>query len=105
LYRRWETKRRLLVDTPHAAVARAGVYYNAVLAGASWLCSSLFSFNDDGKNLSPLPLSPEHLWDHLLYCSSIVGSKRRSFINFSEISDGLLINAPTLAYLMEQCKV
>jgi hypothetical protein len=86
--------------TPHASVARAdGIL---VQSWGSWC----FNFNADGKVIVALARSREHLLEISdvvlrLLAASVVHSV---FLLQSSSHDGALINAPTLAYLMEQCQ-
>jgi hypothetical protein len=91
--------------TPHTAVVREGdrgvVKAWGQLHGSCGFCCSA-----DGKDIIALARSPEHLLEicdvvfRLLAVSvvhSVILSTRNSL-------DGALINAPSLAYLMEQCQ-
>jgi hypothetical protein len=90
--------------TPHAAFARTGG-----LAVYLWMhlddsCRS--SFSVDGEEIVALAHSPEHL---LEICDAVLRLLAVSVVHsviLGEWSypDGVLINAPTLAYLMEQCQ-
>jgi hypothetical protein len=96
----------LLWLTPHAAVARDDgpmmEYWGSCLDESIKL-----SFSADGEDIVALARSPEHL---LEICDVIlrllVASVVHSVIlgSISSSSDTALINAPTLAYLMEQCE-
>jgi hypothetical protein len=89
--------------TPHAAVARKG--------GRAASCFDhvphcyRFSFNVDGKYVVALALSPEHL---LEICDIVVRLLAVSVAQSVCLSHwrtlDVFINAPTLAYLMEQCQ-
>jgi hypothetical protein len=86
--------------TPHASVAREG----GILV-QSW-GSCCFNFNADGKEIVVLARSPEHLLEICdvvlrLLAASVVHSV---ILHIYGSRDGALINAPTLAYLMEQCQ-
>jgi hypothetical protein len=90
--------------TPHAAVAPADG-----LADKIHDCiedGSTFTFNADGKGIVALARSPEHLLEICdivlrLLAMSVVHSV---ILDVSISLDGEFINAPTLAYLMEQCQ-
>jgi hypothetical protein len=95
--------------TPHAAVFR-----KSDRMFRSWLElgeSCRFSFIADGKDIMAVALSPEHLLEicdvvlRLLATSGVHSLILHSWINrlIFRDGDGVLINAPTLAYLMEQC--
>jgi hypothetical protein len=90
--------------TPHAAVAREGE--RAVHSWRQVDESCRFRFNADGKIIHAFALSPEHLLEicHVvvrLLAESVVHSVR---LDNRRFFDGVLINAPVLAYLMEQCQ-
>jgi hypothetical protein len=95
--------------TPHAAVAR-----NGGRAACAWNhleeTTYRLSFNADGKDLNAFARSSEHLSEHLseicdvvvrLLAVSVVHSLRLTIWSSHE---GAFMNAPTLAYLMEQCQ-
>jgi hypothetical protein len=90
--------------TPHAAVARAGrkvVNYWGELEGSCRFC-----FSADEKCRVALARSPEHL---LEICDVVLRLLAASVVHSVILHkygsrDGALINAPTLAYLMEQCQ-
>jgi hypothetical protein len=90
--------------TPRAAVAREG--QRAVHSWRQVDESCRYSFNADGKVIHAFALSPEHLLEicHVvvrLLAVSVVHSVR---LDNRRFFDGVLINAPVLAYLMEQCQ-
>jgi hypothetical protein len=90
--------------TPHAAVGREG-------SGAGYFSryldeSCLFNFSADGKQLVAWARSTEHL---LEICDVVVRLLAASVVHSVSLTtcssrDDVLINAPTLAYLMEQCQ-
>jgi hypothetical protein len=90
--------------TPQAALVRRGggaVNYLRQLAE-----SYRFYFNADGKDIFALARSPGHL---LEICDVVVRLLAASVVHSVSLHslsarDGALINAPTLAYLMEQCQ-
>jgi hypothetical protein len=89
--------------TPRAAIARGS-------DKTFWIeldSSCRFSFSADGKDMFAFARSPEHLLEICdivlrLLASSVVHSLILHSWSFRD-GDGALINAPTLAYLMEQC--
>jgi hypothetical protein len=91
--------------TPHASVARAGgrgEYFSSQLDE-----SCRFYFSADGKQLGALARSPEYLLEicnviFRLLAASVVHSVILHNANWRSPA-GVSINAPTLAYLMEQC--
>jgi hypothetical protein len=90
--------------TPHTAVVRR----NGIAANAwSQLDESCgFRFTADGKELIAMALSPEHLLEICdfvlrLLALSVVHSL---LIDIWSSTDSAMINATTLAYLMEQCQ-
>jgi hypothetical protein len=91
--------------TPRAAVAREdgrGVYCWRQLDG-----SCRFGFNADGKDIVALARSPEHLLDICdVVLRLLAASVVHSIILYKKWSrrDDALLNAPSLAYLMEQCQ-
>jgi hypothetical protein len=106
LYAMLESGNAVLWLTPHAAVVR--------LAGrveySWWQCR--FFFSADGKGMVALSHFPEHLLkicDVLLrvlaasVVHSVILTESNSLLNESNSLHGL-INAPSLAYLMEQCQ-
>jgi hypothetical protein len=87
--------------TPHAAVARKGGGAHSFGRG-----SCRFFFSVDGNEIVALARSPEHL---LEICDVVVRLLAASVVHSVILEkwssrDGVLINAPTLAYLMEQCQ-
>jgi hypothetical protein len=90
--------------TPHAAVARAsrgGEYSWGQLDE-----SCMFSIFADGKQIVASARSTEHL---LEICDVVVRLLAASVVHSVVLDnwgsrDGVLINAPTLAYLMEHCQ-
>jgi hypothetical protein len=85
---------------PHTAVAREG---GSVMYG---MLSYRLRFTVDGKDIVALARSREHL---LEICDVVLRLLAASVIHSVILdswfhSDGALINAPTLAYLMEQCQ-
>jgi hypothetical protein len=92
--------------TPNATVAReAG---SAMIAWAHLDESYRFFFNVDGIDIYAVALSPEYLLEicdivaRLLAVSVVHSVKLEKWIR--DETDVPLINAPTLAYLMEQCQ-
>jgi hypothetical protein len=90
--------------TQHTAVAREG--RQGVHSWGELQGSCRFSFSADGKEIVALARSPEHLLDICdvvlrLLAASVVHSV---ILDEWSFHDGALINAPTLAYLMEQCQ-
>jgi hypothetical protein len=93
--------------TPHVAVARVVVNDARVLQ--LWRNSDercLYSFNVDGKCIDALALSPEHI---LEICDVVLrllaASVAHSVILHKwSVRDVALINATSLAYLMERCQ-
>jgi hypothetical protein len=88
--------------TPHTAVARDG---NSDRLMDAWDSAYRFCFSVDGKDVSALALSSEHLLEICdfvlrLLAVSVVHSVRLNNWSIPE----LCINVPTLAYLMEQCQ-
>jgi hypothetical protein len=90
--------------TPHSAVGRESkgvVHYWTQLDG-----SCRFSFSADGTEIFALARSPERL---LEICDVVLRLLARSVLHsvilhsWATLSSGILINAPTLANLMEQC--
>jgi hypothetical protein len=90
--------------TPHAVVVRENGKGMCYWMQMDHKCR--FSFNVDGKQIYALARSPEHL----LEISDVVLRLLAASAVHSVILDkwnspnGALINAPTLAYLMEQCQ-
>jgi hypothetical protein len=90
--------------TPHAAFTREGgrlVRYWWELDGTSH-----FHFDAEGKEIFALARSPEHLLEICdvvlrLLATSVVHSV---ILNKWSFRDDRRVNAPTLAYLMEQCQ-
>jgi hypothetical protein len=90
--------------TPHAAVARQ--VGSAVNAWEQLDESYHFSFTADGKEINAFAFSPEHLLEICdvvlrLLAVSVIQSVRLFDYNALEYT---FINAPTLAFLMEQCQ-
>jgi hypothetical protein len=90
--------------TPHAAVVRDHV--EAVYAWSQLDESCGFRFSVDGKDIVVVALSPEHL---LEICDIVLRLLAVSVVHSVIIDecfcdDAALINAPALAYLMEQCQ-
>jgi hypothetical protein len=90
--------------TPHAAVSIGGI--SAMDSWDQLNESYRFYFSADGKEIVGLSRSPEHLLEICdivlrLLAVSIVHSVILKKWNYS---DGAFVNAPTLAYLMEQCQ-
>jgi hypothetical protein len=84
--------------TPHAFIARKG-------SSRSYSSTFCFTFNADTKGIVAFSRSPEHLLEICdvvvrLLAASVVHSVH---LNWNDIAVGL-INAPTLAYLLEQCQ-
>jgi hypothetical protein len=89
--------------TPHTAVARSGGRLVSAWDKINESCR--FCFSVDGKDVSALTLSSEHLSEICdivlrLLAVSVVHSIRLTNLS----STDLCINAPTLAYLMEKCQ-
>jgi hypothetical protein len=88
--------------TPHASGTR-----NGGVAVDAWLQlhgSCCFSFNADGKDVTAFARSSEHL---LEICEIVVRLLAVSVVHSVILQNGLrdvFINAPALAYLMEQCQ-
>jgi hypothetical protein len=105
LYAMLGNEKAVVWMTPHAAVMPVGG-----IGMKGWIlldgsCRSYF-LKTDGKELFVLAHSPEHLseiCDILLriLAASVVHSV---YLEMFDQGRGLLINAPTLAYLMEQCQ-
>jgi hypothetical protein len=90
--------------TPNATVAREGG--SAMIAWAHLDESYRFFFNVDGIDIYAVALSPEYLLEicdivFRLLAVSVVHSVK--LVKMSRFDDPF-INAPTLAYLMEQCQ-
>jgi hypothetical protein len=90
--------------TPHAAVAKGEIVERVVL---SWMRLNQpyhFCFRADGKDIVALACSSEHLSE---ICDVVLRLLARSVVHSVYLqewrSHGALINAPTLAYLMEHC--
>jgi hypothetical protein len=107
LYAKLGNRETIAWLTPHAAVGRVSdrvVYHWGHLDESS--CS--FCFTADGKEMFALARSPEHLLDicdvvlRLLAASVVHSILLNKFSD--EDNEDTLINAPTLAYLMEQCQ-
>jgi hypothetical protein len=91
--------------TPHAAVARASMRLLVCWGQLNNSCRFRIS-TDDGNHIYAWARSPEHLLDICdvvlrLLAASVVHSVH---IHKLDSHGGLLINAPTLAYLMGQCQ-
>jgi hypothetical protein len=90
--------------TPHAAVARESKRVVNCWLELNQPC--YFSFSADGKDIVALARSPKHL---LEICDVVLRLIARSVVqsvilhSWSNLGSGALINAPTLANLMEQC--
>jgi hypothetical protein len=90
--------------TPYAAVVRN--YERAMRYWKELDDSYHLSFSTDAKVIIALARSPEHLSE---LCDVVVrllalGVVESVCLNNSNYLDGAFINAPTLAYLMEQCQ-
>jgi hypothetical protein len=90
--------------TPHAAVARKDG--SAMYAWEQLDDFSCFRFRADGKSFFALARSSEHLLDIV---DVVVRLLTLSIVQSVSLTDGyslerVFINAPTLAYLMEQCQ-
>jgi hypothetical protein len=93
--------------TPHAVVARVGErgVHSWTELDESFRFS--FCFKVDGKGIVALARSPEHLFE---ICQVVLRLLAASVIhsvilcNWRSCRDGALINAASLAYLMEQCQ-
>jgi hypothetical protein len=92
--------------TPHAAVARErGEAVNVwEQLGEGESCG--FSFNADGKDIIAFARSTEHLLEICDIVLRLLAASVVHSVTLYEWSrrDGMLINAPTLAYFMEQCQ-
>jgi hypothetical protein len=94
--------------TPHAVVARDGESIVCYWIQLDTPCR--FSFNvDDGKAMIALARSPEHLSEicnvvlRLLAAAGSSSVVRSVILNNFESLDDVMIHAPTLGHLMEQC--
>jgi hypothetical protein len=90
--------------TPHAIVVRGHGRGMFCWRQLDELCR--FIFNVDGKDITALTRSPEHL---LEICDLVLGLLAASVVHSlilgtESLLDRALINAPTLAYLMKQCQ-
>jgi hypothetical protein len=104
LYAMLESGETVLWLTPHAAVAREDERVVQSWFRLREACS--FHFHADGKKISAFARSHEHLLEICdvvlrLLAASVVHSV---LLRKTYCRDGVLINAPTLAYLMEQCQ-
>jgi hypothetical protein len=92
--------------TPHAAVVPEGGrgLYPWMQRDGSCLCRS--RFKADGKEIWILAHSPEHLSEicDILLCILAASAVHSVCLDKWDSLDGLLINAPTLAHLMEHCQ-
>jgi hypothetical protein len=91
--------------TPRAAIVRGSDRAFWIRLRLDGSCR--FSFRADGKDMVALARSPEHLLEICdvvlrLLAAGVVHSLTLHSWSFRD-GDGSLINAPTLAYLMEQC--
>jgi hypothetical protein len=85
--------------TPHAFVAHK---YGSALDCWEQLDEAYqFRFIAGGKVISAYALSSEHL---LEICDIVLRLMAESVVQSVRLSYGVLINAPALAYLMEQCQ-
>jgi hypothetical protein len=104
LYAMLGNENMVLWLTPHAAVVRADGRM-----GYSWGQlgeSCLLCFSADGKQLGALARSPEHLFE---ICDVVLRLLAASIVHSVTLCKwgspaGALINAASLAYLMEQCQ-
>jgi hypothetical protein len=94
--------------TPHAAIARTdGRNHGGTVQAWNYLDGKCgFRFKADAKEITALALSPEHL---LEICDVVLRFLAASVVHSVLLEhggshDGELNNAPTLAYLMEQCQ-
>jgi chaperonin cofactor prefoldin len=104
LYAMLGNRNKIVWLTPHAAVARPLPGRGA----QSWgelEDSCRLSFSADGKEIVALSRSPEHLLES---CDAVLRLLAASAFHSVILNKGdyprALINAPTLAYLMEQCQ-
>jgi hypothetical protein len=89
--------------TPHAAVVRR--YGNAAHAWRQLDESCGFCCRVDGKEIIAVALSPEHLLELSDVVLRLLAVSVVHSVNIERWSPaGTLINAPNLAYLMEQCQ-
>jgi hypothetical protein len=91
--------------TPHAAIAREDGLAMYALEQLNETCG--FGFSVNGRQLFALAQSPEYL---LEICDVVVrllavSAVHRLFLRKKSHLDNASINAPTLAYLMEQCQI
>jgi hypothetical protein len=99
--------------TPHTAVAGGSGIASEYLKHLDGIASEYleyleesccFTFNADGKDIIAFALSTEHLSE---ICDVVVRLLAVSAVQSVRLMDwnhGAVINAPTLAYLMEQCQ-
>jgi hypothetical protein len=104
LYAMLGNQRPVVWLTPHAAVTRNVMF--GIIAWEHQLGRSCrFSFSADGKQIVAVARSPEHL---LEICDVVLRLLALSVLHSVHlhncISPGLIINAPALMYLMEQCQ-
>jgi hypothetical protein len=89
--------------TPYAAVARARSRTLSYWEVLDRPCR--FSFDADGKEINAFARSPEHLSD---ICDVVLRLLAASVVHSVLLREGFsssrLPNAPSLAYLMEQCQ-
>jgi hypothetical protein len=106
LYAMLGNRNKIVWLTPHAAVAREQDGGTVMYTWRELDESCRFCFSADDKEIFALARSPEHLLDICdvvlrLLAASVVHSIILDNWSGREIA---LINAPTLAYLMEQCQ-
>jgi hypothetical protein len=99
-----EDKDTVVWLTPHAAVVRGSGDMSDSYFNLDGWCS--FRFSADGKDIDAWGGSPEHV---LEICDAVLRLMAVSVIDSVLINeryypDDVLINAPSLAYLMEQCQ-
>jgi hypothetical protein len=89
--------------TPHAVVGREGGRVERYRHGAAY---GKLAFSADDKSISAVAQSPEHL---LEICNVVLRLLAPSVVHSVVLDkwgfpDSTLINAPSLAHLMEQCQ-
>jgi hypothetical protein len=105
LYAMIRNRNKIVWLTPHTAVVRN--HGEAVIAWNQQLDEPCgFCFSADGKEMVALARSPEHLSE---ICDVVLRLLAVSFVYSLVLERGsshnvTLINAPTLAYMMEQCQ-
>jgi hypothetical protein len=87
---------------PHAAVARKGG--RAVYSWNQLHRSCRFSFNADGKEMVAFARSTEHLLEIVDVVIRLLAVSVVHSVRLTGAFGGTFINAPSLAYMMEQCQ-